>query len=121
CWQLGAAAPPQELNWTLLTARKDGHLRGLPRAKAFSIPRERLDQFSFASEIALRHLQDRAYYGEQRELSLDKVLCDPALAAEFDATARRLAPGYSSLDYRWAAMTLRKARRWAAELRLPSF
>ena len=41
--------------------------------------------------------------------SLDEILCDPALAAEFDAKAQQFAPGFTSLQYRWAALTLRKA------------
>jgi site-specific DNA-methyltransferase (adenine-specific) len=39
---------------------------------------------------------------------LDTILCHPHLAATFDEVARRWAPGFSSLEYRWAALKLRK-------------
>ena len=56
-------------------------------------------------------------YLERREqLSLDRILCDPELAAVFDVTAASLAPGFSSLQHRWAALNLRKARRFKPEL-----
>jgi hypothetical protein len=60
--------------------------------------------------MAGRYLERR----EQR--SLDHILCDPELAAVFDVTAASLAPGFSSLQYRWAALNLRKARRFKPEL-----
>jgi hypothetical protein len=117
CWQLGAAATPEELNWTLMNARKDGRLAKLPAANRYSIAKKELDSFGFAAEMALRELQDRAWHEEQRaDLSLDKLLCSPRLAERFDKLARSIAPGYSSLQYRWAAMSLRKARRLAKQL-----
>ena len=80
---------------------------------------EACDRFLFASEIAWQKLLD-----DERATSLDEILCDPALAADFDALARRYAPGFSSLDYRWAALKLRKqaeiARSRAARLRVPA-
>ena len=55
--------------------------------------------------------------------SLDEILCDPTLAVEFDAFAHRLAPGHRPVDYRWAALRLRKvakaARTRAAALTAP--
>jgi site-specific DNA-methyltransferase (adenine-specific) len=48
--------------------------------------------------------------------SLDRVLCDPQLAAEFDESAQRVAPGVNSLQYRWAALNLRKSRQLQPEL-----
>src|SRR5688572_24067608 len=47
--------------------------------------------------------------------SLDTVICDPLLAAAFDSFAARLAPGFSSFEYRWAALGLRKAGRYMKE------
>jgi len=111
CWELGAAASPDDLNWTLMNARKDGKMGDLPKAKSFSIPKTELDTYSFAAEMALRYVQDRVYRDEQRELTLDKLLCNPKLATEFDELARRIVPGLTSIQYRWAAMALRKARR----------
>jgi DNA-binding XRE family transcriptional regulator len=108
CRQLGAPGSDFELNWCLFNARKAKHLGDISPATRFIIPRGLLDNFLFASEIALRMLQDERLDGGQ-DLTLDKILCDPALAAEFDVRAKRLAPGYSPLQYRWAAIGLRKA------------
>jgi hypothetical protein len=114
CWRLGIAATPEELNWTLMNARKNGKLSGCYSVNRYSIAKRELDQFSFAAEMALRELQDKAWVEEHREsLSLDKLLCSPRLAVRFDELARSIAPGRPSLEYRWAAMTLRKARRLA--------
>jgi site-specific DNA-methyltransferase (adenine-specific) len=111
CWELGAAASPEELNWILMNARKDGKISELPKAQKFSIPKRDLDTYSFGTEVALRYVQDRVLRDEHRELSLDKLLCSPKLAAEFDGLAGRIVPGHTSIQYRWAAMALRKARR----------
>jgi hypothetical protein len=56
----------------------------------------------------MQELHARQYL---RRVSLDRILCDPSLATEFDSLAQRIAPGYSSLEYRWAAFTIRKLRR----------
>jgi site-specific DNA-methyltransferase (adenine-specific) len=45
--------------------------------------------------------------------SLDEILCDPQLGAQFDQVAQRLAPGFTPIEYRWAALQLRKAARRA--------
>lgn len=91
----------------LLNARKKGLFSDLPQSRRTSFPD---DDYRFASEVAARFL-------EQREgLSLDSIMCDPALAAEFDRLAADIAPGFDSLRYRWAALKLRKCRRLAPEL-----
>jgi hypothetical protein len=113
CWELGAAASPFELNWVLMNARKDGKLRDLdlPRATRVYLPKKRLDLFSFAAEMAMRCVQDRLYYNNQDDVSIDRVLCDPHLVKEFDDLAAELAPGFRNFEYRWAVISLRKARR----------
>lgn len=123
CWRLGAVAAPEKLNWTLMNARKGGSLRGLASDQIFSLPRREMDEFSFAAEMAMRELQDRAWHEEQQDrLTLDKLLCSPRLSVEFDALARQIAPGFTPLQYRWAAMTLRKARRLVCSTRpMPLF
>ena len=45
--------------------------------------------------------------------TLDDILCDPDLANQFDEIARSLAPGFTSLQYRWGALTLRKKSKTA--------
>jgi hypothetical protein len=46
--------------------------------------------------------------------SLDDIFCNPSLAALFDEEARQFAPGYTSFQYRWGALKLRKAAKSAA-------
>jgi site-specific DNA-methyltransferase (adenine-specific) len=104
CSRLGLAGRPRDWNLTLLAMRKAGKLA--PVAETPSLfTWEALDPFLFASEIALRRMLDLGFP------SLDHVLCDPVAALRFDELARSLAPGHSSLEYRWAALRLRKAAR----------
>ena len=65
-----------------------------------------LDAYSFAAEIAWRLTSDK--FGAP---SLDEILCDPDKAAYFDRTAKRFAPGFEPVQYRWASLRLRKASR----------
>lgn len=103
CALRGAPGTPRDWNHLLLTMRKCG--RGLVH-KAASQPREpalqEYEPYSFASEIAWRLLLNRT--GQ----SLDTIFSDPSLAAEFDAIAASIAPGFTAVDYRWAALSLRK-------------
>jgi predicted GIY-YIG superfamily endonuclease len=100
-------APDGEINRTLLNARKGSDLKGLKSKRVVVRGQE---NFSFASEVAIRFLERRD------EIALDQVLCDPQKALEFDAVAQGIVPGYSSFQYRWAALSLRKRRRLAPEL-----
>jgi site-specific DNA-methyltransferase (adenine-specific) len=111
CWELGALATAYELNWCLLNARKAGALQVPGDTRRFVIPANRLNEFTFATEFSIRHIQEFEFRDRGRSVSLDRILCDSQLATRFDETAKRLAPGYSSLEYRWAAFTIRKARR----------
>lgn len=95
------------LNKSLLNLRKSGQLADLPKAKRTSFEDE---DYRFAAEMAIRYLERRD------EISLDDVLCDSARAAEFDTLCEQLAPGFSSLRYRWCALSLRKQRKLAPEL-----
>ncbi len=103
CRELGLSGTDFQLNWELMRARKDRDLSGVPATKRYTV--RGTDEFEYASELAVRHLQ------LTKDASLDQVLCDPDLAAEFDKCASRLAPGFSPLQYRWAALGLRKAGR----------
>jgi hypothetical protein len=49
-------------------------------------------------------------------MSLDDIICDPETAAELDRLAGEIAPGFDSLRYRWAALNLRKARKFRPEI-----
>jgi hypothetical protein len=112
CRELGLAGTDFDLNWKLFNARKDGHLSNLPETRKYTVSSERTDEFEYASEIAARYIQQK---NEMK--SLDKIICDPDLAREFDEAAHRLAPGFSSLEYRWVALALRKAHRLTPETR----
>jgi len=103
CRELGLARTDYELNWSLLNARKDGLMSDLPKTKRYTVTET--DEFEYASELAVRHLQ------LTKKVSLDQIICDPDLAQEFDQYAGRLAPGYTPLAYRWVALGLRKAGR----------
>ena len=73
CWRLGAVAAPEELNWTLMNARKDGKLKGLSSARSFALAKSEMDKFCFASEMAMRELQERARIEEQRDNTARQV------------------------------------------------
>jgi hypothetical protein len=105
--RLGLTAAAATLNRSLLNLRKAGDLRGR-KSKKTSFADE--GEYRFAAEMAIRFLERRD------GISLDSIVSDPQLAAEFDAYAARIAPGYSPLQYRWAAFNLRKASRLKPEL-----
>lgn len=107
CGARGLAGRPRDWNLGLVGLRKSGELQLETSAKRTEMSWDQLDPLLFASEIALRKLLDAGH------LSVDEVLCDPAAAARFDDIARSLAPSHRSLQYRWAALRLRKdARLW---------
>lgn len=107
CRRLGLGEPPVELNMQLLNARKASGLSNVPTTRRTAF--RDADGYLFASEIAARFLERRD------ATTLDRVLCKPGLAAEFDHLASRIAPGYTPLQYRWAALALRKRKRLTPE------
>lgn len=107
CRELGVAGTDYELNWQLMRARKASVLTDMPKTKKYT-PRQ-IDDFEYASEIALAHVSQLWSSKFPEGLSLDHILCDPKLAHEFDEFALKLAPGFSPLEYRWAALGVRKA------------
>lgn len=111
CWKLGAQADQSTLGRTLLNVRKAGAIGTNPLLAKFSIPRNHLDQYLTAAEVAIRIVQDEEWFKCQRYVGLDTILCHPFLSARFLQFASQLAPGHSSVDYRWAALVLRKSGR----------
>jgi len=103
CRELGLSGTDYDLNWTLMNARKSGELSSLPKTKRYTV--RGTDEFEYASELGVRHMQ------RTHGVSLDKIICDPELAEEFDHHAGLLAPGFTPLQYRWCALGLRKAGR----------
>jgi site-specific DNA-methyltransferase (adenine-specific) len=123
CRELGLAGTDFDLNWKLFTGRKNKYFSDLPKTKTYTASRK--DEFEFSCEIAIRYVQEEYRSLKDREISLDKIICDPDLAAEFDRVAMKLAPGFTSLDYRWVALGVRKAAgRYSSKaetVKLPTF
>jgi site-specific DNA-methyltransferase (adenine-specific) len=92
----------------LFRLRKAGRLAAIPTTERTTLDWVDCDLFLFASEIAWRML-----LVDERAESLDEILCDPDISQEFDQIANRFAPGFSSLNYRWAALKLRKQSKLA--------
>jgi len=103
CRELGLSGTDYDLNWALMNERKRGNLSLLPKTKRYTI--REIDEIEYASELAVKFLQ------AEKRVSLDQIICDPDLAEEFDERAAMLSPGFNSLQYRWAALGVRKARR----------
>ena len=107
CHRLGLGLDAATLNRSLLNLRKRGELPGLRSRR--TILKDQPD-YRFAAEIAARFLE------RKNEISLDQIICDPLLAEQFDEIARAIAPGGRPLEYRWAALNLRKQRRLRPEV-----
>jgi site-specific DNA-methyltransferase (adenine-specific) len=110
CRKLGTPGEPIIWNQTLLRERKRGRLPKLASSGRRIRFRE-MDEYSFASEVALHLLS--VEFG----LTLDGILCDPEMASLFDDTAARFSPAKrTSREYRWAALALRKRAKHAKRL-----
>jgi hypothetical protein len=107
CRVRNLAEPSSVLNLCLLNMRKTGALQGI-HSKRAGIKNQ--EEYRFASEVAIRFLERRD------QETLDQILCDPVRAASFDDVARGIAPGFSSFQYRWAALNLRKRNRLRPEI-----
>jgi hypothetical protein len=108
CQRLGVNMPPAHLNRYLLRLRKAGKLSDFVTRERTTFHWESADTYLFASEIAWRTVFD------QTGASLDDIFCNPSLAELFDDTAKKFAPGFSQLEYRWGALALRKAAKSVA-------
>ncbi len=104
CQDLSLPGGALDWNLALFGLRKAKHLTHLRPMRRTRLAQQVLDQCEFGSESAMAILL------EKHHCTLDRLLCDPALAKEFDLTACRFAPGSPALNYRWAAMRLRKRR-----------
>jgi DNA modification methylase len=103
CHQVGLPGTPKEWNQLLMGLRKAGKLISFPARKRTEFSWSEYDEFLFASEIAWSEMKGRG--------TLDEILCDPDLANQFDEIAHNLAPGFTSLHYRWGALKLRKTAK----------
>jgi len=107
CERLGLGSDAAKLNRLLLNLRKRGELRGVSSRR--TILKDQSD-YRFAAEIAVRFME------RENEITLDQIICDPQHAERFDEIARTIAPGGNSLEYRWAALNLRKQQLLKPEL-----
>ena len=108
CRQLGLVGDARTWNVLLFRLRKAGQLADIETTERTAISWEDCEDYLFASEIALQSMLDAG-----KAESIDDILCDPSLAKQFDTEAAKFAPGFSSLEYRWAALKLRKQARLA--------
>tara|TARA_R110002072_G_scaffold302999_3_gene491132 strand:+ start:71771 stop:73588 length:1818 start_codon:yes stop_codon:yes gene_type:complete len=108
CDRLSLVGDARTWNTLLFRLRKAGNLAHIPATRRTDFSWDDCDEFMFASEIAWQSLLN-----EKSAASLDEILCDPKLAAELDRRAESLAPGRTPLEYRWAALKLRKEARFA--------
>ena len=92
---------PRIWNTFLLRIRKSGKLPGSTKLGT-RLSASQMDPYSDASEAAMKLI------GIDYGMTLDEMLCTPHAVEEFDRLAAMLAPGYSPLEYRWAAISLRK-------------
>ncbi len=107
CRRMALPGDVRSWNRMLFRMRKAGMLADIPTQQRTEISWTDCDDYLFASEIALRQMIDQGCE------SLDEILCDPVLAQDFDRIAQALAPGSSSLQYRWGALKLRKEAKLA--------
>lgn len=98
CRDLGLEDSVFHLNLALIGLRKHSKLKAKSQRSSVA------DQWRYAvaSEIAARVMFYR--YGA----SVDTTLAHPALVDEFDKLASSIIPGFSSFEYRWAALNVRK-------------
>jgi site-specific DNA-methyltransferase (adenine-specific) len=104
CREVGLPGTPKDWNHLLMRLRKAGKLR-FPIRNRTEFSWSEIDEFLFASEIAWSEMKPHG--------TLDEILCDPDLAQAFDEKAQSLAPGFTPLEYRWGALTLRKTSKTA--------
>jgi DNA modification methylase len=102
CKALGLPGDIRFWNRQLFRLRKAGKLSNIPTSRRTDLTWEDCDSFLFASEIAWKQM-----LGKEKR-SLDDILCDPDLAAEFVKKASDLAPDFKPWQYAWGALKLRK-------------
>ncbi|MDX1962423.1 MAG: DNA methyltransferase [Pirellulales bacterium] len=108
CDKLGLAGDARSWNKALLRLRKAKRLVDYPARERSDIAWKTCDNSWHASEIAWQLLTEN-----QPRLAIEDILCDPVLAAEFDALGQRYAPRAAALALRWGAIKLRKISKLA--------
>ncbi|HMO13325.1 MAG TPA: site-specific DNA-methyltransferase [Pirellulaceae bacterium] len=105
CDRLGLPGSAAERNRFLFRLRSTGKLKrsDVEASRLTLFDWEHLDPILFAAEIAWRSVSELYC-----DANLDEIFCDPLKAAQFDEFARFSTVDYSALEYRWAALKLRK-------------
>lgn len=108
CREIGLTDPDASLNHALYTVRKSKKQRErlgivLPATTRDTVFDD-YDGYRYAAEIAVRVLQST------KGVTLDRIICDPELAKQFDKIALGLV-NETTLKLRWAALNLRKTHR----------
>ncbi len=120
CEKLGLVGSPKIWNTLLFRQRKSGKLATVETTQRTKFSWKEIDRYLIGSEIAWQQMLN-----SETAKTVDEILCDPELARRFDEIAAQFAPGFSPLEYRWAALKLRKeaktARVRAAVLKAPRF
>jgi DNA modification methylase len=110
CRDVRLPGEPADWNRKMFGLRKSGKLKHIPTRKHTRFDLRQCDGFIDAAEIAWRLTSNT-----RGHLDLDEIFCDPDLAELFDSHAMRFAPGHKSLEYRWAALRLRKSAKAARD------
>lgn len=98
CRDLGLHDTVFHLNLALIGLRKHNKLKA--KSKKSVVPGQW--HYAVASEVAARVM----YY--RHHVSVDTLLAHPDLVQEFDKLASSITPGFTSFEYRWAALNMRK-------------
>ncbi len=107
CNRIGLAGDCTQWNQILLNIRKSSCL-SLKTRKRTRSSIEEIDKYGFACEMAVQQLN------EKHTLSLDGILCNPEIVAEFDRLVFdmahcEIASTLTSFKVRWAALRMRKS------------
>jgi hypothetical protein len=108
CVRLGLPLSQKETCLRLLKLRKKGG--ALKGSKRYSVSADDCEPYLHACEIAWATI-----HAASPDISLEEILIDPEQATAFDAVATQFAAGFTSLEYRWGALRLRKSLKKARE------
>lgn len=111
CRQLEVDAPSYKIALRLLAIRKSPRRNARLKKATKPEPKRDFSAYSFAAEMAIAQMKYR------HGASVDDILAYPEIGQEFDALAGRLYPGLTPLEYRLAALHVRKSRYCKSEER----
>lgn len=110
CRALNVPGDARTWNTSLFRLRKAGKLKSVPTTSTTELAWSDCEPYAFAAEIALAKTT-----AAHPNITLDDILCDPALAAEFDKLAQKFGGVKKGFEYRWTALKLRKEAKHLRE------